>query len=431
MATQAEKTIEYLNALKSPYVKLCRLRFLNPDGSTSFAVDNDPKHERNRAFLSEGNISANLQNGVRRTASITLSNLDEEFSYNINNLWFGTEIAIDEGMILPSGEDYYIQQGIFLIKDPREDVMPNGKTMEYDLVDKWANLDGTLFGNLEGTYEVPMDTNIFEPIQAILDLDRGNGLKVDSVLPVFTDYYNGKTQDLQDGTTAPLTDSPYTFRAESGSYATVILGMAGMVNAWVGYDSAGALRIEPSQDDILDNNKPVLWEFSMEEAQLLGMSYTYNNTQVFNDYIVIGTQLSDNTIPSGRAENQDPMSDTNVQTIGRKTYRMEAADYATNQMCQDLAVWKLKRATVLQKSVDISCIQMFHIEENNLVTIIRTDKPGAPVERHLIMGFTRDLAGNTPMTISAVSVNDFPVATVTTWPEEDFGNDNPWPWPWN
>lgn len=420
MAETNNQMLEYLNSLRQPYIKLCRLRFLNPDGSTAFALDNDPQKKKNRAFLSEGSISANLQNGTRRTASVLLSNIDEEFSYNINNVWFGTEIAIDEGLILPSGEDYYIQQGVFLIKDPTEDVLPNGKTIQYDLVDKWANLDGTLFGNLEGTYEVAMDTNIFEPIQALLDLDRGNGLKVDSKPPIFTNYYNGKTQELPDGETAQLINSPYTYRTDTGSFATVILGMASMVNAWVGYDSTGALRIDPSQDDILDINKPVLWQFSMDEAQLLGMTYTSQNTQVYNDYIVIGTQLSDNTIPSGRAENQDPMSDTNVQTIGRKTYRMEAADYATNQMCQDLAVWKLKRATVLQKSVDISCIQMFHIEENNLVTIIRTDKPGSPVERHLIMGFSRDLAGNTPMTISAVSVNDFPVATVTTWPEEGF-----------
>ena len=60
---------------------------------------------------------------------------------------------------------------------------------------------------------------------------------------------------------------------------------------------------------------------------------------------------------------------------------------------------------------------MMHIFENNLVEIVRTDKPGAPVERHLIQGYTRPLATNGAMTINAVSVADFPVATITSWPE--------------
>ena len=60
---------------------------------------------------------------------------------------------------------------------------------------------------------------------------------------------------------------------------------------------------------------------------------------------------------------------------------------------------------------------MFHIEEGNLVTVVRTDKPGAPVERHLVMGFERPLRSGGPMTITAVSVNDYPNATVTGWPE--------------
>ena len=60
---------------------------------------------------------------------------------------------------------------------------------------------------------------------------------------------------------------------------------------------------------------------------------------------------------------------------------------------------------------------MYHLDVNNLVTIIRTDKPGSPVERHLIQGFSRPLASTGSMTISCVSVNDFPEATVTGWPE--------------
>lgn len=414
--TPTEKQQDYLKSLRRDFTKLCRLRFLNPNGTTAYALDNNPRNKRSRAFISGGSVSANLQNGQRMTATVTLDNVDGAYETAVNKIWFGQEVAIDEGLVLSNGEEYYRQTGVFVIDNPSEKVDPKTRTVTYRLLDKWAELDGTLGGNLEGTYEVPVGTNIFEPIGALLTEDKGNGQAVDGVPPVYTEYYNDKTQDLPDGTTASMTDSPYTLTVsgDGGTKAQVILGLAGMVNAWVGYDNTGRLRIDPSQDDILDTQKPVLWRFSEEETQLLGMAYTVKKEEVYNDYIIIGEQLDDYAQPGGRATNYDPRSDTNVYLIGRKTKRESASGYATDQQCMDLAEWRLKRSSVLQRAVSISCIQMMHIDLNSLVEIVRTDKEGSPIERHLIQGYSRPLAYNGAMTISAVSVNDLPVATVTS-----------------
>lgn len=398
----------YLASLRRPFQKLVRLRFLNPDGSSAFVLDNDPLNARAGAFLSSGELHCNLQNGQRRTASVTLSNVDQRFDYNINSLWFGQEVALDEGMVLPNGQEIYFQQGIFLLETPKDELRPAERTITYNLVDKWANLDGTLYGNLEGTYEAEEGTNIFQPITALLSEDKGNGQPVDNVNPVYTDYYNGMEQTLPDGTRVAMTDTPYTLRidSESGTIAEIVLGLTGMLNAWVGYDNTGALRVDPSQDDLLDTAKPVVWQFKLEDFSFLGATYTIKNTEVYNDYIVVGEQLDDYTQPYGRATNTNPQSDTNVQTIGRKTFREQRAGFATNTQCQDLANWMLKRSSILQKSISISCSQILHINENELVEIVRTDKPGSPVERHLVLGFSRPLNGTEQMTIDAVSVND-------------------------
>ena len=401
----------YLETLRKPFQKLVRLRFLNPDDSTAFALDNDPLNARAGAFLSSGELRCNLQNGQRRTASVTLSNVGQQFDYNINSLWFGQEVALDEGMLLQNGEEIYFQQGIFVLDTPRDELRPAERTITYNLVDKWANLDGTLFGNLESTYEVPLGTNIFQPITALLAQDKGNGQMVDNVNPIYTDYYNGKKQIIpgpNGGTEVLVTNTPYTLRIDSdnGTIADVVTGLTGMLNAWVGYDRTGALRIDPSQDDLLDTTKPVAWRFQLEDFSFLGATYTIKNTEVYNDYIVVGEQLDDYTQPYGRATNTNPQSDTNVQTIGRKTIRENRAGFATNQQCKDLADWMLKRSSILQKSISISCSQILHINENELVEIVRTDKPGSPIERHLVMGFSRPLNGTEQMTIDAVSVND-------------------------
>ena len=57
---------------------------------------------------------------------------------------------MDEGLILPNGEDFYIQQGVFLIENPTETIEPGNRTVTYPLVDKWAMLDGTLLETWKG-----------------------------------------------------------------------------------------------------------------------------------------------------------------------------------------------------------------------------------------------------------------------------------------
>ena len=407
---------QYLQALKGQYKKLARLDFLNPNGSVAFSLDYNELNSRSGAFIQEGSLSVNLQNGARRTATVTLANLDGEYDYNVNKLWFGQQVQLWMGIVLPGGEPFYLSQGVFYIKDPEEVFKPGLKQTTLNLVDKWAYLDGTLFGNLDGTYEIPLNSNIFNAINSILQFDRGNGQKVDATIPVFTGYYNGKTTTLPDGTTVPLTNTPYTYRCDSdnGSYADVILELNTMLAGWIGYDAFGQLRLSPSQDDIVDQNKPIQWEFTPLNSTFLGATYVVKNSEVYNDIIIMGESLSEYGQTAGRATNYDPASDTNANLIGKKTKRYQQSGYYTQDICESLAVFKLKRQSILKKSVTIESTQMFHLVENNLVTIQRTDKPGNPVERHLVTGYTIPIGQTGSMTINATSVQDFPVATITT-----------------
>lgn len=409
------KWSQYINNIGKPFVKLARLDFLNPNGSVLYTLDNNPLSQKSGAFIQAGELTVNLQNGPRRSATVTISNIDGEFDYNVNKLWFGQQVRLWEGMILPGGQEFYISQGVFYVKDPDETFEPGLKETTLNLVDKWAYLDGSLFGNLEGTYEVPVNSNIFNVIASVLNFDRGNGYKVDESVPIFTNYYNGKTTTLPDGSTVPLTNTPYTYRcdSENGTYADIILEMNTMLAGWIGYDANGQLRLDPSQDDILDTNKPIQWQFTMRNSTFLGATYSVKNSEVYNDIIIVGESLSEYGQTAGRATNYDPRSDTNVNIIGLKTKRYQQSGYYTQDICESLAVFKLKRESVLKKSVSIKSAQMFHLQENNLVTIERSDKFGNPIERHLITGYTRPIAQSGEMTINATSVLDSPMATIT------------------
>lgn len=414
--TAYQKWAQYLDVLGGDFVKLAKLEFLQPDGTVAFAIDNNAGNKRSGAFIQDGTLSVNLQNGQRRKVSVTLSNLDGAYDFNINSVWFGQQIRLMMGVLLPNGEEYYFPQGVFYVSNPQEIHEPGTKTATYELVDKWAYLDGTLFGNLDSVYEVALNENVFRAIESILQLDRGNGYQVDPVAPIFTEYYNGKTVTLTDGSTVPVTNTPYTYRCdgEDGSYADIVLEMNTMLAGWIGYDRTGRLRLDASDEDILDTDKPVLWDFTPDEKHFLGATYQVKNTEVYNDIIIEGESLTNAPQPKGRATNTDPRSDTNIYgTLGKRTKRMSATGYYADAQCQELARWYLKRYTVLQKSVTIRSTQMFHLEENALVTIRRTDKPGSPVERHLITGYSLPIGQTGEMTINATSVNDFVVATLS------------------
>lgn len=419
--TDRERWAAYLNALEGPFLKLARLDFLQPDGSLAFSIDNNPRNKRAGAFLQEGEITVNLQNGQRRQASVTLSNLDGAYDFNVNKVWFGQQIRLMEGLVLPDGTDYYLPQGVFYVKDPEETFEPGRKMARYSLVDKWAYLDGTLFGNLEGIYQITRGENLFTAVTTLLQKGRGNGQPIDNMPPVFTNYYNARTVTLPDGTTASWLSAPYTYRceSESGTYAEVLLEVNKMLVGWMGYDQAGHFRIDAAYEDILDTDKPVQYQLSPERTTFLGCTYTVKNTEVYNDIIVRGTALNENgPIPKGRAINADPRSDTNVNILGYRTLRKSETAYYADSQCQELAEFHLKRNTVLQKSVTVQTSQIFHLVENNLVTIRRTDKPGSPVERHLLTGFSRPIGQMGSMQLNCTSVNDFPLATRAPLPGE-------------
>ena len=411
--------VAYTDALRSgDFVKIARMSFLNPDGSVAFSLDNDPLNRRSGPWIRDGSVTCNLQNGARWSASVVLDNTDRQYDYNINRVWFGTEILLEMGVLLQDGTELYFPMGVYRVDSPQEALSGNKRTVSYSLKDKWAGLDGTLNGVLESSYVISEGTNIFNPIRALLATDRGDGQPYDRETPVFTEYYNGRTQSLADGTTAPITNTPFdlTIDNEDGTIADVILGLTDMLVALVGYDASGRLRIDPSQNDILDSDKPVAWRFSLDEAQITELAYESKISDVLNDYIVVGLMADDYAQPAARVQNLDPMSDTNVNLIGRRTKRESRPEYATQRICEDYAVWMLKRAAVLHKAVSVTCNQIFHLAVNELIEIVRTDR-NDELERHLIQGFTIPLTSTQPMTITATSVHDFPTVTVTQWGE--------------
>ena len=651
----------YLDALKGHFHKLTKLEFLQPDDSVAFTLDNNSNRviktsHDSRAFIQDGNLDVNLQNGERRKATVTLANIDNAFDYNVNNIWFGQRIRLSMGLRLKDGTDFYLPQGVFYIQSPQYLLNHNTNKVTFNLVDKWSYLDGTLFGNLEATYqikafdvddesatasllEVPLKydvlecikgdgnayiktnvssnknykvtttfqitkdisesgnnynrsyvifggdynfwlrytkwkangvsstetdyhhfnteevqlnsvtlyakkemfyctrqgkdlvckiknlktegestqtvdgafgsdvtsfgkkiyifrpneyydtgtvlttpmllyefavynttdydetvanfipvrrksdgkvglfetisqtfytsagtsqftagkivpdiriyTNIFDAIQSLLNMSKydyssnADGInKIDITPPSFTTYYNDKNYINKDGISYPVTNVPFDISSDS-TIADLILQLNDSLVGLIGYDQSGSLRIEPAQAYIRDSDKPVLWYFDLSNPNLCEITETFENEDVKNDIKIIGEGLDEIEI-YGRAMNKDPRSDTNINIIGDKVLKYESSTFWNVQQCIDQACYQLKKQTALKKSISIQTTQMFHLYENGVIAIKRTDKKGSPTEKHIIQSLSIPLSQKGTMTINAVSVNDVDIEMTTT-----------------
>ena len=146
--------LEYLQKIETgeykPAIKIC---WLNPDETISFSFTE-------AMYDISGSINVAYQVGTRRTCNLTINNKNGQFPIDCNNIWLGQKFQIWAGLYLDDGTPYYISQGIFYISNPTELYNPATKTITIQGVDKWAFLDGSLFGYLTGMYSQSFGTNL-------------------------------------------------------------------------------------------------------------------------------------------------------------------------------------------------------------------------------------------------------------------------------
>lgn len=400
---------EYLYTLKTNYRPAIKIEWMNNDGSSYGEITN--------SYVDmSGTVSVSMENGTRRTADIELDNSNGEFSVDVYNLWYGKMVKLWMGLYLSDGSPYYFPQGVFYVNSVEESNTPLQRTVSLHLIDKWCFLDGTMWGNLDGIYIVPIGSNIYDALTKLLKTSRFTGENVDEagepqtnavdpIMPNLSSYYLTKT--YKDGeTTYNAIDTPYEIRMEYGkTYADILLEFATILGAYIYYDVDGRLTIEPTQDDIVDSSKPILWTFTPNEQEFLSEDSSHDFGTFYNDIIVIG-YTTNGKQAKGRAQNTNTASPTAIPIVGIKTYPpYEDAAYYTDEQCNELAEYYLKRQTIKQRSVQISSAPMFHLRENRLIECVRPYT--MEKEALLISGYDLPIGTTGTMSITATSVNEF------------------------
>lgn len=350
-----------MSTLRTDFTSITRVDFLYPDGSVAHSITDDVIQDGSTLNV------AFQKTGSRRTATLVVDNWKGIYDLHPDKLWFGQQIKISMGVLLPDGTEYLLPQGVFYVSNPNEVYYPSERTTTLSLVDKWAALDGSVFGYFSDMYKLTSGVNLYTALQQMLLTDRGNGFPLDNIPPILSRRLLTKTYQV-DLTTYNYIDCPYTAKI-GGSYADVANEINTMLVSTMGYDPIGQLRVEPANADIADNYRSVLWNFSTSERELIGMRMNSHPETLYNHVVVTGGTLNGH-VARGEATDTDPRSPTSVLRIGKKTAPSEEqSKYYADAQCKELADYRLSQYKKLATEATIECSPLFHLQENCLVTV--------------------------------------------------------------
>lgn len=437
----------YLKVIKENCRPAIKVEWLNPDESVNFEFTN-------ALYNVDVDLSVNYTNGSRRSCTLTLNNDRNAFPIDFDNIWIGQKFKLWMGVYLDEMTPYYFPQGVFYITNPSDTYNPDTRTVTINGADKWAYLDGTLFGRLTGTYQTNIDVDLYSAIREILKLSRfkddfektGNKEEmVDPTSPLLSPIFKEKTTyvltidterdsektyyeynketgtyieyagDSLDGKyiKKSVLKCPYTAVVErGGTLADVLLEYATILCANIYYDVNGRLILEPMIDtaeDITDTNKEILWHYTVDEKTFLGLTQKHDFEKIHNDFIVLGNIVNGYQF-KGRVQNRNIFSNTCVQKIGLRTREpYEDNQYYSDEQCVELAKYHAKTDTILQKSGNISSVTLYHLDVNKLVTV-STPNNNMSKELFLIVGFSLSASGEMTLNIASVNIlQDFSV----------------------
>lgn len=377
-----------INLLKSPIIKTSyRLYILNPDETVNREI---PQED---IIFSEGSYSENYEDGQRRNLSIALNNSDGKYTPSVNNIWITTRFRFDVGISSTYYENtYWFPRGIYVLGNPTAERGSSDKKINLNLLDKFAYLEGPV-GTLEATYEIPVGTEIKSAIGGILSLDNGMGYPVDCKPFIYDAFFEGQTM-------------PYTLSKDAGStLGDMILDIANILNAEVFYNTMGNLTFIPKNYTSNDVDKPVLWDYDENEAELFNSSISYDFENAINSVHVVGDNIN-NALFYASADNTNALSPICIQRIGRRILYINDTNIFSNKLAKDRARYELRIRGILSTTSSINVAFNPLLFVDNLISI--TDSFfDFKREKFLIQSISYSLGTDNQISLSCSNLTNF------------------------
>jgi len=375
---------DYIAALKSGvYKPIIQIDWLRPDETVYQTLTTNLEN-------SSGTLTAQRVNGQRRSLDFTIINTDKTYIPNPDGIWIRQKFKLYLGLNI-NGEDFLLPQGIFVLENPAVTSNFSETKIAIKSLDKFSIMDGTLGGELDSTFIIPVGSNIQAAVQNILSLSG------DPQSPIF---YTGWVAEV----------TPYTIIKErgNGTLGEIIVDLAGMLSALVYYDEEGRLNFVP---DVKDFEKASVWDFTTEEVNYQGATYTQEFAKVFNECIVVGDNINGATV-TAMTKNMNLTSPTSIPNVGF-TRPLIITDPIINTvpLAQVRSEYELRQVMRVLASSNMNSIPMYHLNPEDVITITDVKNLGLNEQRLIVNGFSLPLQIGAQMTIDAADTAELAFTT--------------------
>ena len=343
-----------------------------------------------------GNISINYQQGVRRSCTISILDVDGEFTQNIiNGSAINQKFKIYIGLKdIFNNDIYWFSQGVFCSIDPTVDRVTRMLTLNG--VDKYGFLGSeTGYNQITAAHVIPVDTEIQEAIQQTLMLDLGNGRVIDAIPPIIDNTLLDQKM-------------PYEMEKAPASYLSdIFIELGNIMGADTYYDVDGHMKYDSGTLDMSYSQQDSQWDFYDTLPEYLNPSLLLSTTEIVNSVTIVGNNSSDDLVFTYTAENHNPMSPVSIENIGRKEYYEESSSVYDDSTAKDYAEYVLKQKSILNQAITFECTILPHLDVNKVITISDSFY-GFNQERFIIQSIEIPLSSMSTMQVSAANVSSLP-----------------------
>jgi len=372
----------YLSILNSgTYRQRIKVELLRPSDESPYGVVDTYLENSSGSSL---NIS--WQNGVRRTCSIALINLsDSPYYIDPDSLYINSKFKLHLGLEDGIGNIEWFACGVFLMDDPQLTSQFSQSILTLKGIDKFGAYS-SIRGELDGTYQIPLNTDISVSIKSIL-----TDLVNDPKAPIIDVSLVGKT-------------NPYTIVKEIGSkIGDVLLELSSINSNNIYYNTEGQLVIEPDFDFSTQSSQ---FDFTTEQFQYLGnTTLTYKFSELYNSVLVISSNTNDITY-SYRAQNNNLLSPVSIPNLGFERCFVYRTDILNSVVqCMDLANYILLRKTIMQSEISFSSIPLYHLSVGDVITLTDSNLK-LNKKRYIISSISLPLQVGSQMTINCVETQE-------------------------
>jgi len=296
-------------------------------------------------------------------------------------VWCGLEDDI--------GNIEWFSQGVYLLENPTIVSDFSNSKIQLKGSDKFSSFSNGR-GSLNATYIIPINTNITDAVQSILNLIG------DKTPPIFhSSLLNKKI--------------PYTITKESSSkLSDLLLELATIYSSNIFYNSDGVLVMEP---DLENSVKSSVWDYNQDSFQYLGGSLEHKWDEISNSCKVVGSNVNGATY-SSISYNNNLDSDISIPNLGYEMCYLHTSDLLdSNIKCSDLSAFILKRLTAKQSEISINSIPMYHISNSDSDVITITDfNLKLNKERYLVSSLSIPLSFGGNMSLKCIKEKELVVS---------------------